>query len=112
MPDNRDKAVTITVRYENELYTVETYPGEYRSLMMLIYDRICPEGFGECLGMGRCGTCLIRIVKSRGNLSDLDRNEAATKAKAGITDEAVRLACQIEINSELDGLHLEVEDVW
>jgi ferredoxin len=48
------KDITVTICYEGN---------EYRSLMMLIYDQIYPEGFGECLGMGKCGTCLVEIVR-------------------------------------------------
>jgi 2Fe-2S ferredoxin len=110
MPDNRDKHITISVGYEGELYTIETYPNEYRSLMMLIYDKIGPEDFGDCLGMGRCGTCLVRIIESPGRLSCFDRNEDTTITRAGISDKTVRLACQVEVDKELDGLQVEVCD--
>ena len=50
--------------------------------MMLIYDKIRPEDFGECLGMGKCGTCLIEIEPDI-HLNSFNRNEETTLMKAG-----------------------------
>lgn len=87
---------------EGETYLFHTYPNEYRSLMMLIYDRLSPEEFGDCLGMGKCGTCLVEIHGYVGQISSYNRNEETTIQKAGI-DADLRLACQILIDEHIDG---------
>ena len=56
--------IHITVMYEGEAYELDTYEGEYRNLMMLIFDSLYTEEFGECKGMGRCGTCLVEVLSS------------------------------------------------
>jgi 2Fe-2S ferredoxin len=50
----------------------------YASLMMLISNQIADEEFGDCRGMGKCGTCLVEILSGGDNLVDLERNEATT----------------------------------
>ena len=46
---------------------VETYTSEYRNLMALITDKIYVEDFGDCQGMGRCGTCVVEILNTENN---------------------------------------------
>lgn len=70
--------------------------------MMLIYDRIYVELFGDCKGMGRCGTCMIKILGNDTLLPALDRNEAATLTKSGIGIDGIRLSCQIMVDHLLD----------
>lgn len=103
-----DKNITVTILCEGELYHIKTYPNEYRSLMMLIYDKISPEEFGDCLGMGKCGTCLVEIIESQNKLSTYNRNEKTTLSKNGITSKNVRLACQILVDDQINGLKLSV----
>lgn len=103
-----DRNITLTIIYQGETYSIKTYANEYRNLMMLIYDRVATEEFGECLGMGKCGTCLVEIIHSPKTLTSFDRNEATTIEKAGITGKNVRLSCQIVIDENIDGLEVEV----
>ena len=94
--------IIITILYEDREFVLHTHEGEYRNLMMLIYDRIYIEGFGECRGMGRCGTCVIEMIGSA--MPDLylrDRNENTTLIKMGIINPRMRLACQIRIEPSL-----------
>lgn len=102
------KSITVSVLYDEEGHEIQTYTNEYRSLMMLIYDKIYPEGFGECLGMGKCGTCLVEIISSCSELSCYDRNEAITLLRLGHTDTKVRLSCQILVDGNIDGLKVKV----
>jgi 2Fe-2S ferredoxin len=81
---------------------VSTYPGEYRSLMELIYDKFYIEDFGECKGIGRCGTCAVNVVAPNNVLAVWEGNEEATLIKMGIHDPSVRLSCQIMINEQLN----------
>ncbi|MGH2647527.1 MAG: 2Fe-2S iron-sulfur cluster-binding protein [Ginsengibacter sp.] len=93
--------ISFTIIGEDEEHVIETYAGEYRNLMALITDKIYIEDFGECKGMGRCGTCVIEIIKTENELLSLERNEEATIKKTGITNPNYRLACQVLINEQL-----------
>ena len=90
--------IVIQVAYNGELYELRTYTHEYRSLMMLIYDRSFTEGFGECLGMGKCGTCLIEIISQRTEPTAYERNGDTSLRRAGHSGENIRLACQLDVS--------------
>jgi len=93
--------IIVTLLYTGEEIALRTYEGEYRSLMMLILDRIYIEDFAECRGMGRCGTCLVELTGAGKELLVRDRNENTTLTKMGITDPTNRLSCQILVNEAL-----------
>ena len=103
-----EKNIVITVTCEGAVYTIQTYPNEYRNLMMLIYDKIYVDEFGDCLGMGKCATCLIEIVEAPLQLSSYNRNEETTMNKAGFENKNVRLSCQILVDQHINGLKLNV----
>lgn len=94
--------ISLTVNCEGETYHLKTFPNEYRNLMMLIHDKISPEDFGECLGMGKCSTCLIEVTPEI-NLNSFNRNEETTLLKAA-NNPGLRLACQILIDENIDGI--------
>jgi 2Fe-2S ferredoxin len=100
--------IVIHVIHEGQEHKLNTYPNEYRSLMMLIYDRIYTEDFGECLGMGKCGTCLVEIISSIHELSHYNRNEQATLLRANVQSGDIRLACQMVIDESMDGLKVRI----
>lgn len=102
------KNITISVYYGEECHEIQTYTGEYRSLMMLIYDRIYTESFGECLGMGKCGTCMVEIMGSKHDLSCYERNEDMTLLRNIKAKENIRLSCQLIIDDKMDGLAVNV----
>jgi len=95
--------IKVTVLVSGEEHELWTKPGEYRSLMALIYDRIYVDGFGECRGMGRCGTCRVSVDGDPDSLTGMDRNEMATMAKMGGAADCVRLACQLLVDEHLHG---------
>ena len=101
-------AILFTAYYEGERYELQTYEGEYRNLMMLLYDKIYIESFGECKGMGRCGTCLIKIKGLPETVNVLERNEERTLGKMNIQGGDFRLACQILINEALENVRIEI----
>ena len=76
--------------------------------MMLIYDKLYPDDFGDCRGMGKCGTCLIEILDCKASPTFMDRNEEATRKRHHIYNENIRLACQILIDEQLDGIKIKV----
>lgn len=94
--------------YDGQQHELHTYANEYRSLMMLIYDRIYTEGFGECLGMGKCGTCVIEITEKKQNPTAYERNGDANLLKAGCQNENIFLSCQLMIDEQLDGLAVRI----
>lgn len=101
--------IRFSVYFKGKTYTIHSYPYEYRSLMALLYDKIyIDDDFGECKGMGRCGTCIIQILNPKKEITFFDRNETTTLSKMGINEEDVHLSCQIELNERIDGLEIEI----
>ncbi|MGN6530605.1 MAG: 2Fe-2S iron-sulfur cluster-binding protein [Ginsengibacter sp.] len=96
----REDNITFTLIYFDEKITVQTYEGEFRNLMILINEKIYVEDFGECKGIGRCGTCLVETEHMRGS-AEMDRNEKSTLEKCAVKKANLRLSCQIMINKSL-----------
>lgn len=108
MNKDQNELIHLRVVVGDSVHELVTRPGEYRSLMALIYDRVWVDGFGECRGMGRCGTCRVLVDGDARNLTGMDRNEAATLSKVGQGIGVVRLACQLVIDRRLDGRTVRV----
>ncbi|MEO8416846.1 MAG: ferredoxin [Ginsengibacter sp.] len=104
----RLKDVVMNVCYSGKDHQLRTYPNEYRSLMHLIVDKVYTEDFGECLGMGKCGTCLIEIIQSPHPLCYYERNETSTLQKLKYTAENIHLACQIMADENINGLRINI----
>jgi ferredoxin, 2Fe-2S len=105
-PHSRDIIFSLT--YFNEMINVASYEGEYRNLMVLINEKIYVEDFGECKGIGRCGTCLVEVSGPGVSASVIERNENATLSKCANGNQNLRLACQIMINSALNGATIKI----
>jgi ferredoxin, 2Fe-2S len=106
MPGNLDIALTVWINGEKRC--IMTRRGEYRNLMMLLYDKFYIEDFGECKGTGRCGTCHIHILNPIGELLNKEGNETTTLDRMGPVRSNSRLACQILIDEKLNGPQIEV----
>ncbi len=104
------KEITITIINTGETHVAKTYQNEYRNLMVLLKDKLCPEDFGQCGGMGRCGTCLVNISGLANNTGASYRNEQITLSKIEISDRAARLSCQIQIDEDLKNAVVEIFD--
>ena len=100
--------IKITVDYNNELHIIETYTHEYRSLMHLIFDQIYIADFGDCRGMGRCGTCLVEIINQKISSKDFERNEQITLERLGKINPDTRLSCQILVDERINNLQCKV----
>lgn len=105
---NNQEAITINVMVDGEEQVISTFSNEYRSLMALINDRLYSDGFGECGGMGRCGSCLIVITSHTDSITRLDRNEKETIRRMNISNPDLQLSCQIVIDHNLDGCNVVV----
>lgn len=106
------KAYTIefTGVYGGQEYYLQSYENEYRNLMALLKDKICPEDFGQCGGMGRYGTCLVNISGLANNADESYKNERNTLSKMGVINPATRLSCQIQIDEDLKNVVIELFD--
>ena len=103
------KTITITVHFKKKILIIQCFPYEYRSLMALLYDKVyIDDDFGECKGMGRCGTCVILILNIKNKITFFDRNETATLTKMDINQENIHLSCQVELDENIDGLEVEI----
>ena len=103
-------AIKFIGHYEGQTYVLESNHNEYRNLMSLLKYKICPEDFGQCGGMGRCGTCLIKLSGVSGDSLLSYRNEHETLRKMGIVDAEVRLSCQIQVNEDLKDVIVQLLD--
>lgn len=99
--------IIIKIVSEGREHSIRTFKNEYRSLMMLIKDKVYPDGFGECGGMGRCATCLVKLNDAI-EIAGMDRNELTTLSKQGVTDPSIRLSCQMLVELSI---HLATVDV-
>lgn len=106
--ETHTEIIKLTISIYGECVEVATYKNEYHSLMELITDKFYTEDFGECIGMGRCATCLVKINSDGKVIEGMERNEIATLNKIGISDAHVRLSCQILIDETLNGCHVSV----
>ncbi len=103
-----EKDIIFTLIYSDEEIKVATYEGEFRNLMILINEKIYVEDFGECKGIGRCGTCLVEIVGLKGLASSMERNEKNTLEKCAVKKSNLRLSCQIMISAALKNTIIKV----
>lgn len=94
--------------YDDQELVLNTYRGEYRNLMVLIYDRLFPDDFGDCGGLGRCGTCMIEVLHADKVLPESGRNEESTLQRYGKEGTSVRLACQMPVDEALNGLKIRI----
>mgnify|MGYP001549295829 CR=1 FL=1 len=106
--DNSNE-ILLKVICEGNQHSIITSKNAYRSLMVLIKDRFYPDGFGECGGMGRCATCLVRLSAIK-EIPGMDRNESSTLSKQGIIDPFIRLSCQLLVDVSLHDRTIAVLD--
>lgn len=104
---NRNKIV-LTILDNNTKHTIETYVGEYPNLMFLLKDKLLLDDFGECGGVGRCATCIVKIEGVTGDSVKKERNEPATLSKIGFLEDNIRLSCQLYISEDINGSEIEI----
>lgn len=100
--------ISFYITFGNETKQVHTYTNAYRNLMHLLEDQFIVQDFGECMGMGKCGTCMIEVIAAPNLLEDLQRNEMTTLKKAAMLKKNIRLSCQIFINDSLQDAVLKI----
>lgn len=100
--------IKIEVIYDGASYLLQTTKHAYANLMVLLFNELTDEDFGDCKGMGKCGTCLIEILEGSEHLESLDRNEQTTLSKMNINQPAIRLACQLLVDESLNGIKIKI----
>lgn len=102
------KTITFAVIENGTKIPIVTRNGSHPNLMYLLKEELQLDAFGECGGVGRCATCVIKTEGITGNSALKDRNEPATLAKLGFDDTHIRLSCQIYITQDLNGATIEL----
>jgi 2Fe-2S ferredoxin len=108
MPDKRD--IIFYVQYRGSKREVKTYRHEYRNLMALLYDKFYFENFGECKGIGRCGTCHIKVDYAASDLTNRIGNEHVTLAKMENVETTSRLSCHILVTEAIHNACFTIAD--
>ena len=103
-----DKDIKLTIIENGSINIIETKHGEYMSLMFLLKDKLLLDGFGECGGVGRCATCIIKVAGIKGSSNIKERNEPTTLSKIGYKDTDIRLSCQLLITKDLNESEIEI----
>lgn len=94
------QSISINIQLDNRSKTIHTFANEYRNLMQLLINHLYLDDFGECRGMGRCCTCVVKIESTQ-PIAEFNSNEKRTLTRHDFNPEEVRLACQIPINNQL-----------
>lgn len=105
-----EHTVKFEVQYEGRIHSLESNNNEYRNLMTLLKDKMSPDDFGQCGGIGRCGTCLVKISAESSDCIMFYRNEQETLRKIGVVDPEIRLSCQIYVNENLKNVVVQLLD--
>ena len=95
------KEIVINIIRGDKKIVLQTYRGEYRNLMLLLFDQVYYDDFGECKGMGRCGTCIVEVTMTSAPLPARDRNENTTLVRLDAGNLSYRLSCQLMVDETL-----------
>jgi ferredoxin, 2Fe-2S len=87
--------IAFTIGYAGEAYNMHTYWHEHRDLRALIKKKLKLEGFGQCGGLGRCGTCLVHVGPAQPGFINAPEGYMA-------------LACQLPISDDLSNALITV----
>lgn len=83
------------VKFDNE----EIEVAEGSDLKDVATDNGWPIAFG--CGDGICGTCIVKIIKGKDNLSPIEEKEQQTLSVMGLDDGEHRLLCQCKIKGDV-----------
>ncbi|PKB16596.1 2Fe-2S iron-sulfur cluster-binding protein [Flavobacterium sp. 5] len=106
---NKEVSFIEFVAIDNEQrYPIKVKHGSYPNLMFLLKEELSLDSFGECGGVGRCATCVVKAIGIKGNSAIKERNEPATLQKMGHYEEVIRLSCQLYVTKDLEGSEITV----
>lgn len=103
-----DINITIIDR-EGKSHTVEAPTDMNMNLMEIVRSfELAPDGtIGICGGMAMCASCQCYVLSDH-ELPEKSYDEDLMLAEAFHVKENSRLGCQIHINSEMEGLEVEL----
>lgn len=91
------------VHFDGSTRTLALRKGQ--SLMLAAVGEDIAGIDAECGGACNCATCHIFVARDwLGRIPPADRQEQEILAEIAVHDERSRLACQIELTDDLDGL--------
>ncbi len=98
---------SITIIDEKDVTTTLTFiPHAYRNLMEFIVNEL-DEDIGACKGKAWCGTCHGVVVRGIFEPEDIIGDEIKTLERLSTATQS-RLACQIMLGPELDGMVFKI----
>lgn len=98
---------SITIINENNISTTLAFiPYSYRNLMEFIVNELY-EDIGACKGKAWCGTCHGVVVQGVFDQKDIIGDEKHTLQRLS-TEPQSRLACQMALEPELDGMVFKI----
>ena len=98
---------SITIINEKDVSTTLAFiPHAYRNLMEFIVNELV-EDIGACKGKAWCGTCHGAIVQGNFEPEDIIGDEIKTLHRLSTVPQS-RLACQIMLGPELDGMVFKI----
>lgn len=101
------KTHSITIINEKDLSTTLAFiPYSYRNLMEFIVNELY-EDIGACKGKAWCGTCHGVILQGVFAQDEIIGDEMHTLQRLSTLPQS-RLACQIALGPELDGLVFKI----
>lgn len=100
--------IQFTIIENQDSYPVKVRHGSYPNLMFLLKEELGLDSFGECGGVGRCATCVVKAIGIKGNAAVKERNEPNTLQQLGYTEDSIRLSCQLYITNDLEGCEITV----
>ena len=91
------------ITFDNNEYVADVHPGQ--TLMQGAKDNNIPGIDADCGGACICGTCHVYIDEAwRARIGSRTKIEVATIEFSSDVEPHSRLACQIKITEDLDGL--------
>lgn len=103
-------SIQFFVLHQGKEYAISARPHEYRNLMALLYDKFYFENFGDCKGIGRCGTCHVKVESAQENLFHRIGNEHTTLGKMENVNVNSRLSCHIQITDDINNARFVIAD--
>lgn len=101
------KTYSITIINEKDKSTTLAFiPHVYRNLMEFIVNELY-EDIGACKGKAWCGTCHGVVVQGIFEQEDIIGDEIKTLQRLSTLPQS-RLACQIMLGPELDGMVFKI----
>jgi ferredoxin, 2Fe-2S len=100
--------IEFTVIENEQRHSIKVIHGSYPNLMFLLKEELGLDSFGECGGVGRCATCVVKIIGIKGNSAVKERNEPNTLEQMGYIEDTIRLSCQLYITNDLEGAEITI----